>query len=239
MPVKRIALIHGLRHSPPPIEAAFKRIFPQARLHNILDDALASDLVAAQARHPTETVHASIRDRFLALGRYAASTGAHGILFTCSAFGPYIEAVQADLVPLPVLKPNEAMVHDLLALETTPVALVATFAPTLASMHEEIAAIVAARGGNAVDILPVHVPGALDALNAGDVARHDALIVAEVKRTLAVRCDIGAVALTQFSIGHVQDSLVKQLDGIPVLSTPASAVRAMQQRLLGGATAAQ
>ena len=31
--------------------------------------------------------------RFLTLSRYAVGTGAEGILFTCSAFGPCIDAV--------------------------------------------------------------------------------------------------------------------------------------------------
>ena len=34
----RIALIHALRHSPPPIEAAFARLWPEAVLMNLLDD---------------------------------------------------------------------------------------------------------------------------------------------------------------------------------------------------------
>jgi hypothetical protein len=40
----RIALIHALRHSPPPIEAAFARLWPEATLMNLLDDSLSADL---------------------------------------------------------------------------------------------------------------------------------------------------------------------------------------------------
>ena len=40
----RIALIHALRHSPPPIEAAFARAWPEAVLMNLLDDSLSADL---------------------------------------------------------------------------------------------------------------------------------------------------------------------------------------------------
>ena len=41
----RIALIHALRHSPPPVEAAFARLWPEASLMNLLDDSLSADLV--------------------------------------------------------------------------------------------------------------------------------------------------------------------------------------------------
>ena len=40
----RLALIHALRHSPPPIEAAFARLWPGQILMNLLDDSLSADL---------------------------------------------------------------------------------------------------------------------------------------------------------------------------------------------------
>src|SRR3712207_5664225 len=102
----RIALIHALRHSPPPIKAAFARLWPEATLMNLLDYSLSADLARDGALTPRGT------ERFLALGRYADGTGADGVLFTCSACGPCIEAVAADLAPMPVLKPNEAMIEE-------------------------------------------------------------------------------------------------------------------------------
>src|SRR5579871_5756976 len=102
----RIALIHALKHSLAPIEASFARLWPQATLMNLLDDSLSADVARDGRLTPALT------DRFLALGRYAASTGADAILFTCSAFGPCIEAVAREHAPMPVLKPNEAMIEQ-------------------------------------------------------------------------------------------------------------------------------
>src|SRR3954469_20483782 len=101
----RIALIHALRHSPPPIEASFARLWPEATLMNLLDDSLSADLARDGRLNDTMT------ERFLSLGRYAAGTGADAILFTCSAFGPCIDAVARQHARMPVLKPNEAMVE--------------------------------------------------------------------------------------------------------------------------------
>ena len=102
----RIALIHALRHSPPPVEAAFARLWPDAELMNLLDDSLSADL-AKDGR-----LTSSMTDRFLMLTRYAVSTGAEGILFTCSAFGPCIKTCAGAFPEIPVLKPNEAMIEE-------------------------------------------------------------------------------------------------------------------------------
>ena len=101
----RIALVHALKHSIVPIEASFAKLWPEATLMNLLDDSLSADL----ARDGKLTD--AMTERFLSIGRYAASTGTDGILFTCSAFGPCIEAVARAHAPMPVLKPNEAMIE--------------------------------------------------------------------------------------------------------------------------------
>src|ERR1700744_2266868 len=126
----RIPLIHALKHSLVPIEASFARLWPQASLMNLLDDSLSAD-VAREGR-----LSEAMTGRFLVLGRYAASTDADAILFTCSAFGPCIEAVVRERAPMPVLKPNEAMIEQAAA-RGRRIGLLSTFAPTLASMPGE------------------------------------------------------------------------------------------------------
>lgn len=209
----RIALIHALRHSPPPVEAAFARLWPEAVLMNLLDDSLSADLARDGALAPRMT------ERFLALARYAAGTGAAGILFTCSAFGPCIEAVVADLAPMPVLKPNEAMIEEAAAMGGT-VGLLATFAPTLDTMPPEFPA--------GMRVVPRLAEGALAALDRGDAAEHDRLAAAAA-RGLDAEC--GAVALAQFSLARAAPA-VAAATGLPVLTTPDSAVRKLR-RLLG------
>ena len=207
----RIALIHALRHSPPPIEAAFARLWPEATLMNLLDDSLSADLARDGAITPAMT------ERFLALSRYALGTGADAILFTCSAFGPCIEACAEALAPLPVLKPNEAMVAEA-ALAGRRIGLLASFAPTLESMPAEFPP--------GITLVPKLAEGALAALNAGDAVAHDRR-AAEAARELA---DCDAIALAQFSLARAAP-LVAAATGRPVLTTPDSAVRALRARL--------
>ena len=208
----RIALIHALAESVAPAAAAFARLWPGATRANMLDDSLSADLARAGALTPAMT------GRFLTLARYAADCGADGVLFTCSAFGPCIDACAEALAPLPVLKPNEAMIEEAAALGGS-IGLLATFAPTLASMPAEFP-----RG---IVVRPKLAEGALAALAAGDGARHDAL-AAEAARALA-GCD--AIALAQFSLARAAPG-VAAATGKKVLTTPDSAVRKLQ-RLLG------
>lgn len=208
----RIALIHALRHSPPPIEAAFARLWPQATLMNLLDDSLSADL-SRDGR-----ITQAMTGRFLSLAGYARATGADAVLFTCSAFGPCIEAVQRALAPLPVLKPNEAMIEEATAIGGR-IGLLASFGPTLQSMPPEFP--------GSLTVTPKLADGALAALDRGDGAEHDRL-AALAARDLA-ECD--AIALAQFSLARAAPAIAAVM-GKPVLTTPDSAVRKLR-RLLG------
>jgi len=207
----RIALIHALRHSPPPIEEAFRRLWPEPTLMNLLDDSLSADLARDGEITPAMT------ERFLRLGRYARDTGADGILFTCSAFGSCIDAVKRDLPGIPVLKPNEAMIEEACA-QGSRIGLMATFAPTLASMPAEFP--------QGVTLVPALIEGALAALDRGDGLEHDRLAG---KRADGLRdCDV--IALAQFSLARAAKT-VASASGRPVLTTPDSAVRKLRALL--------
>jgi Asp/Glu/hydantoin racemase len=208
----RIALIHALRHSAAPIEAAFARSWPEARLMTLMDDSLSADLARAG------TMPANMTDRFLTLARYAAGTGADGILFTCSAFGPCIEACQAALAPLPVLKPNEAMIEEAVA-HGPRIGLLATFAPSLETLPAEFTAARA----DAV-ISTALAQGALVALDRGEAAEHDRLAAAAAG-SLA-DCDV--IALGQFSLARAA-AAVAAATGKTVLTTPDSAIRKLRR----------
>lgn len=210
----RIALIHALSHSVDPINQALAHEWPQARRMNLLDDSLSADL-AASGRGLDGAMH----QRFHDLAEYAVGTGAQGILFTCSAFGPCIEAVARRYANLPVLKPNEAMVADAVN-AAGPVGLIATFGPTLASMPPEFP--------ESVELQTALAEGALDALNRGDTGRHDDLIVAQARLLQAAGCK--TIALAQFSMARAREAC-EQATGLPVLTTVHSAVSALKRRL--------
>jgi Asp/Glu/hydantoin racemase len=210
----RIALIHALAHSVAPVNQAMAAEWPQAICMNLLDDSLSADLARSGAG-----LDAAMHGRFMSLADYAVGTGAQGILFTCSAFGPCIEAVARRYTGIPVLKPNEAMVEEALAMGKR-IGLLATFGPTLNGMPPEF-------GPGAV-LRTRLVEGALDALNRGDVAAHDEAAAQAAEWLAAQGCEL--IALAQFSLARARP-LIEQRTGLPVLTTVDSAVRKLQRRL--------
>ena len=191
-----------------PVADAFDRLWPEAGRANLLDDALSVDRAAGR---DTDA-------RIGALAAYAEATGADGILFTCSAFGPAIEAA-ARAASVPVLKPNEAMFVEALAFAR--VGLLASFQPSLLPMANEFAAL-----GSETTLETRCAPEAMSALNAGDLARHDALLAEEAARFGPV----DAIMLAQFSTARAVPA-VAMATGLPILTSPDSAVLALKGRL--------
>jgi hypothetical protein len=218
----RIALIHATPAAVEPIRTAFAQDWPEPDLVNLLDDSLSRD--RALAPDLTDDMYG----RFDALGRYALSFGADGILFTCSAFGPAIERV-ARSVPVPVLKPNEAMFAEAIAIGGE-IGMLATFEPSIASMAAEFeadAAQTSDKAGARITLESRFVPEAMAALLAGKRDQHDAL-VAEAGTALA-HCK--AIMLAQFSMAPAADLLGRKLPGVRVLTSPGAAVAAMRRRI--------
>ncbi|WP_158934829.1 aspartate/glutamate racemase family protein [Burkholderia sp. S171] len=213
----RISLIHATPLAIAPIAESFKRLWPEASVFNILEDSLTADLKAADGNI------AALTTRFVALTRYAVDSGADGVLFTCSAFGPAIDAARAE-VSVPVLKPNEAMIAQALA-RGSKIALMATFAPSIAPITAEFEAA-ARQASKTIDLRSFCVPEAWTALQQGDAGTHDRLI-AEASAQ-AADCDV--ICFAQFSMTSAAPA-TQTSSGRPVLTTPDSAVTKLKEIL--------
>jgi hypothetical protein len=116
-----------------------------------------------------------------------------------------------------VLKPNEAMIEQA-AKSGRKVGLLSSFPPTLASMPREFPA--------SIELVPKLAEGAMAALDHGDRAEHDRLVV-EASKGLR-DCDV--IALAQYSMAPAAEQ-VAQATGKPVLTTPDSAVMKLKAML--------
>jgi Asp/Glu/hydantoin racemase len=217
MHAPRIALIHATPVAIEPIVSAFRRLWPQARTTNLLEDSLSADLAE------TGRLTGKMTQRFVTLSRYARDCGADAILFTCSAFGPAIEAARSAL-DIPVLKPNEAMLEEALTAGTH-IGLIATFEPSVPSLTAELEELARSRGVQ-VKLKTSTVPSALAALHEGEPAEHDRLIA----EAAAGMEDCEAVMLGQFSMASAAD-VIPERAGRIVLTSPGSAVMRLKQTL--------
>lgn len=223
---KRIALIHALPQSVEPINDAMVRLWPEAMRANLLDDSLATDLAAAEAQAIGSGLDALMHERFARLTQYAVDCGADAVLFTCSAFGPCIEAAAAAQ-KVPVLKPNEGLIEKAAEFvgERSPMngqklGLVASFAPTLTTMPDEFP--------TDINLDTELAPGAMQALQGGDSPLHDQLIVEAAKRL--VNRGAKVIALAQYSMAHCR-AKVEWACGVPVLITTDTSVAKLKRLL--------
>ncbi|WP_424814190.1 aspartate/glutamate racemase family protein [Roseococcus sp. YIM B11640] len=211
----RIVLLHATPVAMQPIQTAFAERWPEAETVNLLDDGLSLD----RAREP-ELTEAMI-DRFVAFGTYGYRMGADGILVTCSAFGPAIDRMIAEL-PIPVLKPNEAMFQAAIA-QGTRVGMLATFGPSVGTMTDEFDEFVA-RSGKPATLDTVLVADAIDLLKKGDAESHNRLVAARAP-------ELGghdAIMLAHFSTSRAAEA-VRAVVKVPVLTAPHAAVDRMRE----------
>jgi Asp/Glu/hydantoin racemase len=213
----RIVLIHAVAVAMGPIAEAFARDWPAARLVNLLEDSLSPDRARDAELSPAMTA------RILDLCRYARSTGADAVLYTCSAFGPAIEAAARE-TSIPVLKPNEAMFEAALA-HGARIGMLATFPPSVATMEAEFREE-AARTRADARLETILVELALDALKAGDAPAHNALVAARAPELAAS----DAIVLAHFSTSRAAEA-VRARVARPVLTSPDAAVAKLKRLL--------
>lgn len=212
----RVALIHALGESVKPARRAFENHWCEAFVFDLIDTSLSEDLAHLN------NLEDSITKRIEMLAQYAsrcAGVGGAtaGILFTCSAFGPAIDAVKSKL-SIPVLRPNEAAFEA--AMDSgRRIGVIATFPPSVVQLEKELRSMIGARG-LVVDLEMQLAEGALEALKNGDVGRHDSLIADAAGRLSS--SDV--VVLGQFSMARAAPLVERMQVTGKVITTPDSAV---------------
>jgi Asp/Glu/hydantoin racemase len=214
----RIALIHAVATAIPPILHAFKEGWPEAAVSNLLDD----DLVPAYTREGGLTPH--ITERICALALYAARTGTDGILFTCSVF-PQAEDLAKQLVRVPLLKPDEAMIAAALDAGTR-IGVVATNPPAPPAAAAQLLAGAKARGTK-IQVVESVADGAFAIGNGGDAATHDRMVV---EAALRIADTVDVICLAQVSMALARTAVQAKVN-VPVLTSPETAVARLRALL--------
>jgi hypothetical protein len=217
-----IALISATPAAIPPAAAAFASTIPEARLWNILDDRLLADATERGGVTP------ELADRMRRLIDHAVIGGADGILLTCSMYGFLARGAQ---VGVPVHAPDDAAFAEVIAGGYRHPLLVASLQGPLEDALRRFGEATRGRGAE-IEVGGAVAPGAYDAALAGD---QEALLAALEQACAGGRAD--AVLLAQYSLSTVAGRLAERL-GVPVLSGPGSAARALRAQLLSAGAGA-
>ncbi|WP_374713212.1 aspartate/glutamate racemase family protein [Symbiobacterium terraclitae] len=210
---KTLALLHTTPVTVGAMSELAARELPGVRVINLLDDSLLKDVIAAGG------VTAAVEARMRAYFEQARVAGADAVLCCCSSVGDVVDRARAE-APIPLLRIDEPMAVEAVQ-SGRRIGVIATVRTTL----EPTVGLIRRKAqelGRAVDVEPVLVQGAFDALSAGDGAAHDRL-VKEALIALLKRSDV--VVLAQASIARVLAAL-EQPPAIPVLTSPLSGLKA-------------
>ncbi len=225
MPKAKVAFIHTSPAAVGPVTAYYGSAAPEIEAYNLLDDGLLR-LFAGNDRGAVEA-------RLLEMIRSAAAAyGVEAALLTCSAVEASSLRVLRAKAGVPVVKIDEEMARQAVR-RGRRLGVVVTFAPTREPTRALLQA--AARDAGAdVTLVEEILPGALEALLAGDVARHDEEVLAAAGR-LAV-AGVDAIVLAQVSMARVL-AAVEAGVSVPVISSLRTSLDDLRGALGAGAAA--
>lgn len=223
---KTVAIIHTGPVTVKPLNDLAPELLPGVRIINIMDDSLLKDVLAAG--HLTPEVTQRMAQYYI----IAAQMGADLILNACSSVGEAAD-VARHLVPVPVVKVDQAMAEEAVRRAQTAVGVAATL-PTTLDPTARLIERTAQQMGKAVAVRRLLCPGAWDALMAGDGERHDAIVAQSL---LDLAREVEVIVLAQVSMGRVAAGLGDQLT-VPVLTSPRLGMERVRDVLAGKAPAA-
>ena len=218
----------GVLHTVPALAGTFESMIQEA-LPGTTQVHLADASLLADARRIGVTQDVS--DRVGAHIRSLIDGGAEAVLVTCSSIGEAVEAA-AESAGVPVLRVDEPMAREAAriaagagaaAARPGRIAVLATLQATLGPTGRLIERAAAELGGAEVDATVV--PGAIEARESGDQARHDEL-VRQAATEAADNSDV--VVLAQASMAAALAGV--HLD-VPVLTSPPGGVAALADTL--------
>jgi aspartate/glutamate racemase len=208
--VPTLAFIHTSHVLIPLFTELAKKHLPGVEIFHMLDDSLIRNTIRAAGLTENTTM------RVAGMIDLAHQGGADVVMVTCSSIGKATELAR-DARDFPVLRIDEAMAERAVDQGVT-IGVAATLSTTLEPTVELLRAT-ADRLGKSISIVSRVAEGAFEAVVAGDVARHDELVLAMLRD---LRSAVDVVVLSQASMARVAALL--PMEGAPILSSPEAAV---------------
>jgi aspartate/glutamate racemase len=214
---KTIIVVHTGPVTIQPLKDQFKKLLPEVRMFNIMDDSLLNDVT--HAGHLTKEV----TQRIYSYMKNAEEMGADMILNACSSVGEATDAVRG-LIKVPIIKIDEAMADQASEIGSkigVLATLKTTLAPTVRLVKKK-----ANEKNKEITVIEKIAEGAFQALLDGDGEKHDQILKDTVKELME---QVDVIVCAQVSMARLIPSLGETK--VPVLSSPQSGVEALKKAL--------
>lgn len=211
----KLTIIHTTPATLKPLEELVRRLLPGTELTHMLDDSMLKDMIAG---HDID----GVRRRWLAYAKIARDRQADVILSACSTVGEFAEEA-GQLLDIPVLRIDSAMARMAVCAGGA-IAVLATLSTTLEPTRRLLERTARALGKDCT-ITPTCIPGAYDALMAGNQKLHDSRIAAAIQAALA---HSDTVVLAQASMARAAAGFPKE-DLDRILTSPESGIAQLKE----------
>lgn len=208
----KLAFLHTSHVLIPLFSKLASDIMPEVQVFHLTDESLIKNTIAAQQLTRTTT------RRLVNMIESAHDAGADAVMVTCSSIGPGV-SVARMLFDFPVFRVDEPMALEAVRIGGR-VGVAATLRTTLEPTIELVEQTAAKENRN-IDIVPSLAEGAFEAVIAGNVERHDALLIESLNK---LRSSADVIVLAQASMARVIPQLAAN-GGPPILASPELAVR--------------
>jgi Asp/Glu/hydantoin racemase len=210
--MNRVCLLHTVTGLPAVFAGLLAAEAGEVDAVNIVDETLLRDTIE-------HGMLARTRRRVAAYAGFAEESGASAVLVTCSSIGEAAEEARGE-VGIPVYRVDAPMAAEATG-HGRRIGVLATLAATLQPTRD----LLRREATGPQEIHESVCPGAFEALRAGDTARHDEIVGAEVRRVAA---QVDVLVLAQASMARVVDALPAEEVRVPVLTSPRSGVRQLR-----------
>jgi Asp/Glu/hydantoin racemase len=196
-----------------PFGAPFAEANPDIEFYNIMDDSLLEDTRAFGSMTP------NIASRMLHYAQAAQSSGADGVLVTCTSVNEATKFIKPFL-NIPIMNIEEP-VAEMAVAAGSKIGILATL-PTSPAAIGRVIQEKADQIGKEIEIVNAVVDGAYDVLCQGDRDEHDRMVCEELYK-LAEKVDV--IAFAQISMSMLKHDPVK----VPVFKIGTSGLERIKE----------
>lgn len=214
-----LGLIHTSATLVPVFQTLCQEMLPNINVFNMVDDSLIKDVITKGELTPATA------KRVVNQVASAEAAGADYILVTCSSIGAAVETA-ATLSGIPVIRVDQAMA-DLAVQTGKKIGVIATL-PTTLEPTSDLVTRRAALAGKDIQLVSKLCDGAFEALMSGDAGKHDEMVGNALKK-LSKQVDV--ILLAQASMARVVDTLRPEEKIIPILASPAEAIKQLAKQI--------